>query len=79
MEKTENQVSFAICLNSEGHEDLEVCKTYRVLPDMQATEVGCLRVVDESGEDYLYPAERFVSVEFPDEVRARLLAAASPA
>ncbi len=77
METTEKQVGFAICLSSEGYEDLEVWKVYRVLPDSAASEVGCLRVVDESGEDYLYPAERFVSVEFSEEVRARLLAAAS--
>lgn len=75
----ENQVGFAICLRSEGYEDLEVWKIYRVLPDPKANEVGCLRVTDESGEDYLYPVERFVSVEFSEEVRARLLAAASPA
>lgn len=79
MQMTENQVGFAICVRSEGYEDLEVWKIYRVLSDSEAIEVGCLRVVDESGEDYLYPADRFVAVEFSEEVRARLLAAASPA
>jgi hypothetical protein len=47
-----------------------------VLPDAQVAEVGCLRVIDESGEDYLYPASRFVVVDLPKEVRARLLAVA---
>jgi hypothetical protein len=79
MQTTENQAGFVICVSSEGHEDLEVWKIYRVLPDARAAEVGCLRVVDESGEDYLYPAIRFVGVEFSEEVRARLLAAAATA
>ena len=79
MQTTESQVGFAICVMSEGYEDLEVWKVYRVLPDAEASEVGCLRIIDESGEDYLYPAGRFVPVEFPEEVRARLLAAAPAA
>ena len=54
---------------------LEAWKVYRVLPDPKAAEVGCLRVVDGSGEDYLYPAARFVAVNFPKDVRERLLAA----
>jgi hypothetical protein len=48
---------------------------YRVLPDAKASEVGCLRVVDESGEDYLYPADCFVNVSFPKAVQDRLAAA----
>ena len=79
IDMTENQADFVICVMSEGYEDLDIWKIYRVLPDARAAEVGCLRVVDESGEDYLYPAGRFVAVEFSDEVRVRLLAAASPA
>jgi hypothetical protein len=68
------QPEFAICVANEGYEDLEVWKVYRLLPDPKATEVGCLRVIDESGEDYLYPASRFVQVTFPADVRERLLA-----
>lgn len=71
---TTEQAEFAICIANEGYEDLEVWKVYRVLPDPKATEVGCLRVIDESGEDYLYPASRFVQVTFPDEIREQLLA-----
>jgi hypothetical protein len=70
---TENP-EFAICVANEGYEDLEIWKVYRVLPDPKAAEVGCLRVIDESGEDYLYPAIRFVQVTFPAEVREQLLA-----
>ena len=65
---------FAICVANEDYEDLEVWKVYRILPDPKAAEVGCLRVIDESGEDYLYPASRFVQVTFPADVRKRLLA-----
>ena len=54
---------FAICIANEGYEDLEVWKVSRVLPDPKATEVGCLRVIDASGEDYLYPANYFESVD----------------
>jgi hypothetical protein len=43
------------------------------LPDAKAAEVGCLRVLDESGEDYLYAAKRFVMLDLPEKVRGRLL------
>ena len=68
---------FAVCVdNSEYPASLELHKIYRVLPDEDATADGDLRVVDESGEDYLYPAEYFVMVELPQEVRESLLHAA---
>ena len=57
---------FAICIDNEGYRaSLDVRKVYRVLPDGGAERAGRLRVVDESGEDYLYPRERFVPVEIP--------------
>jgi hypothetical protein len=68
------QPEFAICVADEGYDDLEVWKVYLLLPDVKAVEVGCLRVIDESGEDYLYPASSFIQVTFPDDVRNRLLA-----
>lgn len=74
MHAAELDIQFAICTVAETDEDLEIWKVYRVLPDDKANEVGCLRVIDESGEDYLYPASRFVMVELPDEARERLLA-----
>jgi hypothetical protein len=74
MQTKRKNIRFAICVSNEGYEDLEDWKVYRVLPDAKAVEVGCLRVIDESGEDYLYPASRFVVVDLPQEVRARLLA-----
>jgi len=52
---------------------LELHKIYRVLPDQDAAAEGDLRVIDESGEDYLYPAEWFAAVELPRRVRTSLL------
>ena len=66
-------MKFAICILSKGCDDLESLKVYRVIPDEKAGSAGCLRVVDESGEDYLYPAGRFAVVEFADEIQTRLL------
>jgi hypothetical protein len=68
--------AFAVCINNRGYPaSLELHKIYRVLPDEDAAEDGDIRVVDESGEDYLYPAKDFVAIEVPDEVRSALLRA----
>lgn len=77
MPVNKKDVEFAICVANEGYDDLEVWKVYRILSDAKAAEVGCLRVIDESGEDYLYPVDRFVAVDLPQDVRARLLAVAA--
>jgi hypothetical protein len=69
---SKKHVEFAICVANEGYDDLEVWKVYPVLPDAKAAGAGCIRVIDESGEDYLYPADRFASVDFPESVRSRL-------
>ena len=68
---------FAVCINNRGYPaSLELHKIYRVLPDEDAAEDGDIRVIDESGEDYLYSAARFVEVELPQTVRRSLLHAA---
>ena len=68
---------FAVCVhNADYPASLELHKIYRVLPDDDAATEGDLRVVDESGEDYLYPAEYFVFVELPRSVEKSLLRAA---
>ena len=60
----------------DGYEDsLERNTIYVVLPDKDAENDGDLRVVDESGEDYLFAADRFVAIEVPTAVRASLLKA----
>jgi len=68
------RINFAVCISRSGDDDLEVGKVYRVLPDAKAVEVSCLRVIDESGEDYLYPANRFMVLDLPETARERLLA-----
>ena len=66
--------SFAVCVQSKGYEtSLERNKIYTVLPDEDAERDGDLRVIDESGEDYLFSADRFVAIEVPAPVRASLL------
>ena len=63
---------FVICVRSEGAEDLEPRKVYRVLPDARAAKDGFVRVIDESDEDYLYPADYFVSLDLPREAERAL-------
>jgi hypothetical protein len=74
MDTKDIQVNFAVCLATSEDEDLEVGKVYRILPDAKAGEVACLRVIDESGEDYLYPAKQFMVLDLPESARERLLA-----
>ena len=64
---------YVVCIGNKGNEaSLERNKLYVVLPDRQADADGLLRVIDEDGEDYLYPAEWFVAVEVPKAVLASL-------
>lgn len=72
MKRKKPQAEFVLCIQNEGCNDLESRKVYQVLPDQAAAQDGYLRVIDESGEDYLYPAEYFVAVELPDEVAKAL-------
>jgi hypothetical protein len=68
---------FVVCVRNEGYEaSLERNKIYPVLPDVDAERDGDLRVFDESGEDYLFSADRFVAIEVPAAVRASLRKAA---
>jgi hypothetical protein len=66
---------FVICIDNQKADDLELWKVYQVLPDEQAAQDNYLRVIDESGEDYLYPAEHFVLIELPEQVERLLLSA----
>ena len=69
-------VKFAICLNNEGYPaSLEVGKLYRLIPDDEAAAHGYIRVVDESGEDYAFTANRFHVIELPITVGQSLLSA----
>jgi hypothetical protein len=63
------ETAFALCIENRGAEDLEIRKVYRVLQDKTAAATGYVRVIDESGEDYLYPADYFVFVELPQKAK----------
>ena len=75
MEKANSIVRlFAVCVNNaEYPASLELHKIYQVIPDEDAANDGDIRVIDESGEDYLYPAEWFVLVELPEAVEQSVL------
>jgi hypothetical protein len=66
---------FVLCVENKDCEDLEKRKIYQVLPDDEAEKEGYLRVIDESGEDYLYPQSYFILVQLPREAQEALQAA----
>jgi hypothetical protein len=66
--KTKEPARLGICLKNTGCEDLVVRKVYRILADGKAEKTKHLRVIDESGEDYLYPAGYFFVIEVPQKV-----------
>jgi len=66
---------FAICINTDDPDLLTPCKIYQVLPEESAARSNYIRVIDNEGEDYLYPAEYFILVDFPPEVERALLQA----
>jgi len=70
--------SFALCVDARGLEDLEARKVYQVLPDREAHREGYVRVIDESGEDYIYPSDLFVPVKLPAAVARRLQRPSNP-
>ena len=63
---------FALCLKIGTAEDLHLHTVYRVLPDEKAAEADYLRIIDESGEDYLYQADYFVLLDLPPHEVAHL-------
>jgi hypothetical protein len=69
--RKENQLQFAICI-TDSEPDLERRKVYQVLPDALAARNDYLRIVDESGEDYLYPASYFVFIRVPKQAEIAL-------
>ena len=72
MASTRRKKRFLLCVRKQGCDDLELRKLYEQLPDKAAAEEGYVRVVDESGEDYLYPEAYFVAVELPREATRAL-------
>ncbi len=73
-ESKQTLVEFVVCINNIDYPaSLELHKIYQVLPDKDATAGGDIRVVDESGEDYLYPSSYFVPIQVPQTVEDSLL------
>lgn len=67
---------FAVCVkNDEYPASLEIRKIYEVLPDDKAAKHGLVRIIDESGEDYLYPQDFFVPIEIPEAAETIFLKA----
>jgi hypothetical protein len=67
---------YLLCVRNDGYPaSLEIRKVYRTLPDARAAAKYFVRVIDESGEDYLYPARYFVPIELPNAARAAFVGA----
>jgi hypothetical protein len=66
---------FVICIHNRDCEDLELRKIYEVLPDQNAERDAYLRIVDESGEDYLYPSAYFLPINLSEDILKALVAA----
>jgi len=65
-----------LCLRNDGYEvSLERRKIYTALPDADAARHRQVRIIDESGEDYLFPAAYFAAIELPQAVRRAMMAA----
>jgi hypothetical protein len=72
-----SELQFAVCIhNAEYAASLELRKIYQIVPDADAARHHLTRIIDESGEDYLYPADYFLSVDLPQSVKEALLQAA---
>ena len=72
MKQEQRKQVFALCVENKDCDDLEKRKIYQILPDKAAGKDGYLRVVDESGEDYLYPESYFIVVQLPIEAQESL-------
>lgn len=66
---------FALCVKNDDCDDIEVRKIYKMIPDKRASQEGYVRIVDESGEDYLYPESYFLIIDLPFMAQELLFAA----
>ena len=76
MKRRETETQFVLCIRKEECDDLETRKIYQFVPDKTSAADGYIRVIDESGEDYLYPQDYFVPIELPQAAQKALLSAA---
>jgi hypothetical protein len=72
MKSEQPRSKFVLCIRNGGSDDLEVRKVYQILADASAAREGYVRIIDESGEDYLYPSDYFVPVRLPAAVSKAL-------
>jgi len=72
MAKPKETYRFALCIENKDCDDLEKRKIYQLVPDTEAEKEGFIRVIDESGEDYLYPRSYFIAVQLPREAQEAL-------
>ena len=71
---SEKDRQFAVCIRNEGYEEsLEPRKIYEILEDSTAGQHGLIRVIDEEGEDYLYPKDWFLPIQLPETIEQALL------
>ena len=75
MKRPQGGRRFVICIDNRDCEDLEVRKIYELLPDRAAERDSYIRVVDESGEDYLYPSAYFLPIKLSKNILKALVAA----
>lgn len=74
MNQEDQEQYFVVCVNNQDYPaSLEVKKIYQFIPDEQATHHQMIRVIDESNEDYLYPADYFVVIQLPQSVKQLFL------
>lgn len=79
MQTPDSPDSYVVCIDNGSYpESLEVRKLYIVLPDERAAANEYIRVIDETGEDYLYPAKHFVPIQLPPEIAKLLPVGSSP-
>jgi hypothetical protein len=77
MKRTEPR--FVVCVKNKNYAaSLELRKLYQVIVDGVAAKLGQIRIIDESGEDYLYPEEYFVPVQLPESAEKAVRRATSP-
>ena len=72
--RTTQEPKFVLCIRNEDCDELDLRKVYQVLPDRKAALDGYLRIVDDSGEDYLYPESYFIAVSLPLKAQDAILA-----
>jgi hypothetical protein len=75
MRRKQTDRRFVLCVKNDDCDDLVKRKVYRVILDEKAVKDGYVRVIDESGEDYLYPAAYFVRLQLPQEAEQAIVAA----